>query len=379
MLSVRSRSFVNGEVLARLSRPMMIGSVRNASYSKNPQMKDGSLRALIYNDALHKGKQHLLNDAFNPNRIGKPEVPSSWKIEGKTQSQVIEPRGYNTPALSINEKYSLPDHQYPYFATPFLEGCRGGMINQKIKYEELLPTCAGKLNKLEWSHLTEEDRYTKRNFVIRTAQRTNADTNDLNGMNDFVEGHGGHGAWVYFKKLLVCVFGVAVFSGFPGTNSRSMNGVDPMNQSDTCKGESWVSQIPIFGSLLVDMIVSNAPAIPVLDGFHGQQTTKIQSVPMWAETSRDVRSLSGSERATLTSSSACHVRDSQNVPHVPKQEWMQNNSLYYDDAEGPDRIGNYNVHPWKTGTADSYQNAKTSGDTVDGYNPMQNGAGDPMG
>ena len=78
MLSVRSRSFVNGEILARLSRPMMVGSSRNASYSKNPQMKDGSLRALIYNDAKHRGKQHLLRDEFNPNRLGKPEVPASW-------------------------------------------------------------------------------------------------------------------------------------------------------------------------------------------------------------------------------------------------------------------------------------------------------------
>ena len=76
MLSVRSS--VNGEILARLSRPMMVGSSRNASYSKNPQMKDGSLRALIYNDALKRGKQHLLRDDFNPNRIGKPEVPASW-------------------------------------------------------------------------------------------------------------------------------------------------------------------------------------------------------------------------------------------------------------------------------------------------------------
>ena len=41
-------------------------------------MKDGSLRALIYNDAKHRGKQHLLRDEFNPNRLGKPEVPASW-------------------------------------------------------------------------------------------------------------------------------------------------------------------------------------------------------------------------------------------------------------------------------------------------------------
>ena len=102
--------------------------------------------------------------------------------------------------------------------------------------------------------------------------------------------------------------------------------------------------------------------------------------------------MSGAERATLTSSSATHCRDSVNVPRVPKQQWLETNTLYYDDAEGPNRIGNYNVstvsrfidykpffqvHPWKTGTEDSYKNAKISGDTVDGYNPMNVGAADP--
>ena len=144
-------------------------------------MKDGSLRALIYNDALHRGKQHLLRDEFNPNRIGKPEVPASWvsanydsiicfmffqKIEGRAPASA-EPRGYSNQALTVDQKYSLPHHEYCYLATPFLAGDRGGKINQRIQYEELLPTCAGKLHKLEWSHLTEEDRYTKRNYVIR--------------------------------------------------------------------------------------------------------------------------------------------------------------------------------------------------------------------
>jgi len=53
--------------------------------------------------------------------------------------------------------------------------------------------------------------------------------------------------------------------------------------------------------------------------------------------------MSGAERATLTSSSATHCRDAINVPRVPKQQWLETNTLYYDDAEGPDRIGNYNV------------------------------------
>ena len=56
-----------------------------------------------------------------------------------------------------------------------------------------------------------------------------------------------------------------------------------------------------------------------------------------------VRAIGGAERATLTSSSATHCRDAVNVPRVPKQQWLETNTLYYDDAEGPDRIGNYNV------------------------------------
>merc|ERR1711937_788777 len=97
-----------------------------------------------------------------------------------------------------------------------------------------------------------------------------------------------------------------------------------------------------------DLIFTNAPVVPIIgDGFHGQSST------------------------------ATHCRDSVNVPRVPKQQWLETNTLYYDDAEGPNRIGNYNVHPWKTGTEDSYKNAKISGDTVDGYNPMNVGAADP--
>ena len=88
------------------------------------------------------------------------------KIEGKTPASV-EPRGYNAPALTHDQKYALPDHQYTFLSFPLLGGDRGGKISQRIRYEEMLPTCAGKLHKLEWSHLTEEDRYTKRNFLIR--------------------------------------------------------------------------------------------------------------------------------------------------------------------------------------------------------------------
>lgn len=342
-------------------------------------MKDGSLRALIYNDALHRGKQHLLRDEFNPNRIGKPEVPASWKIEGRAPA-LAEPRGYSTEALTHSQKYSLPHHEYCYLATPFISGDRGGKINQRINYEEMLPTCAGKLHQLEWSHLTEEDRYTKRNYVIREAQRRNDETADLSGMSENSEGHSWGGARGYYAKLFVCIFMVTIYSGMPGTNSRSINSVDPMNESETCKNESWFASVPILGPLIIDLVFTTAPAVPIVhDGFYGQSATKIQSVPMWAETSGDLRAMGGAERATLASSSATHCRDAVNVSRVPKQQWLETNTLYFDEAEGPDRIGNYNVHPWKTRTEDSYQNAKISGDTVDGYYPMNIGAADPKG
>ena len=56
-----------------------------------------------------------------------------------------------------------------------------------------------------------------------------------------------------------------------------------------------------------------------------------------------VRAMGGAARSSLISSCATHVRDSANVPRVPKQQWLETNTLYFDDAEGPDRIGNYNV------------------------------------
>jgi len=356
---------------------MVIGSVRHASYSKNPQMKDGSLRALIYNDALYKGKTHLLSDSLNPNQTGKIAPPASWKIEARSSTAVVEPRGYEN-ALTVAEKYALPEHQHQFMPNPFL-GCRGGKINQRIRYEELLPTCAGKLSKLEWSHLTEEDRYTKRNHVIRMAQRRNEETADITGMDDYAEGAKGNVWKGYRTKLMLVLFSATIWAGWPGTNSRSMNGIDPNNESQTHMDESWFAKIPILGPLVLDLFFHNSPAFPLLDGMYGNTTSKVQCVPLWAESSADVRSMSGSERGSLHCSSITHNRDLQHVPHVPSANWRENNTLYLDDAEGPDRIGNYNVHPWKTGTTDSYQNAKMSGDTVDGYHPNSAGAADPLG
>ena len=54
-------------------------------------------------------------------------------------------------------------------------------------------------------------------------------------MNDNSEGHSWGGFRGYQAKLFVIAFMVTIYSGLPGTNSRSMNSVDPMYESETCK------------------------------------------------------------------------------------------------------------------------------------------------
>ena len=54
-------------------------------------------------------------------------------------------------------------------------------------------------------------------------------------MNDNSEGHSWGGARGYYGKIFVIAFMATIYSGLPGTNSRSINTIDPMNQSETCK------------------------------------------------------------------------------------------------------------------------------------------------
>ena len=54
-------------------------------------------------------------------------------------------------------------------------------------------------------------------------------------MSENSEGHSWGGARGYYAKLFVVAFMVTIYSGLPGTNSRSINSVDPMYESETCK------------------------------------------------------------------------------------------------------------------------------------------------
>ena len=40
-------------------------------------------------------------------------------------------------------------------------------------------------------------------------------------------------------------------------------------------------------------------------------------------------------------------RNIGSVPTVPPATFREANELYYDGAEGPDKIGHYNVYSWK--------------------------------
>ena len=70
MLSVRQRCYVNTGILKTLARPSI--SVRNASYSKDPQRKTGSLDDLVYNQYHINNKLHLLEPAK------KVTAPGTW-------------------------------------------------------------------------------------------------------------------------------------------------------------------------------------------------------------------------------------------------------------------------------------------------------------
>ena len=52
-------------------------------------------------------------------------------------------------------------------------------------------------------------------------------------MNDNAQGS-SWGGMDYFK-IFCCAVAVTIYAGLPGTNSRTMNTVDPMNESETCK------------------------------------------------------------------------------------------------------------------------------------------------
>ena len=67
------------------------------------------------------------------------------------------------------------------------------------------------------------------------AQRRNEDSNDLDGMNDNAAGHSKGGARGLYARAIAIALVALYWTGFPGTNSRSMNTVDPMNESETCK------------------------------------------------------------------------------------------------------------------------------------------------
>ena len=91
-------------------------------------------------------------------------LASGWVVERKPKAS--------------NEPFPLPSHKYVFESNPFpgfmhngrysaQGGDAGRFVGQSIDYDELLPRCEGKTSPLKWKYLTEEDRYTRRNWTIR--------------------------------------------------------------------------------------------------------------------------------------------------------------------------------------------------------------------
>jgi len=335
MIAARSRCALEGAALSRLSRPVCFNVVvRYASYSKQPFKKDGSLDALIYNDALVRGKLHVLP--------GQEKLQSGWThVRGTKADATVEP-------------FPVPHHEFTYTATPLMHKCDGGWVGQRIEYDEILPRCAGKTSKLEWGSLTEEDRYTKRNWIIRCAQKHVAKTQEMSNTG------GKNYYYQDYAKVLV-VMGLVYYGayGMPTSNDRTMNSLDPADQSELFTKENAIVSVPVLGYLMKTMT-----------GRHWQNTqsgTNVNRYPLWAEfdgKQENLRIIDAHASSALVADGFYNWRDTSPLPRVPSAAFRDKHECYYDGAEGPDRIGNYNMYSWKTG--EQTNNVKISGDCSQG-------------
>jgi len=311
---------------ARLAEiPRVLAQKRHASYSKNPMKKDGSFDSLIYNDALFRNKQHVLN----PKMINAPET---WKLTAgdlKSTGKKIE-----------DEAFPVPVHRYGFWATPFT-GNNGLYVGQQIPYDEILPRCKGKLSPLEWKGLSEEDRYTARNFYIRTHSTAPVHTQHM---------HREDSGQTQFDDIKTQIFygliiGFLVYAGSPLSNNRTNAGLNPDDMY-----EIGTTTNPILTTPGLNLVTAWTWDF----GSPGLQAIAQYKYPLWteAETSNDnVRQTFGNygSLATAVPQFNWEYRDNGTVKATPTVGFREANELYYDGAEGPDKIGPYHVKLWKTG------------------------------
>jgi len=287
--------------------------------------KDGSFDSLIYNDALFRNKQHVLN----PKMINAPET---WKLTAgdlKSTGKKVE-----------EEAFPVPVHRYGFWATPFT-GNNGLYVGQQIPYDQILPRCKGKLSPLEWKGLSEEDRYTARNHYIRCHNTSVVHTQHMHREDN------GQTQWDDVKTQLLygSIFLFLMYAGSPLSNNRCNMGLDPNDTYEIGMTTNPLMTTP--GLNLMNWWVMDA-------GSPGLQAIAQYKYPLWteAETSNnDVRQRFGNY-ASLATAVPCfnwENRDNGSVRPTPSKGFRENNELYYDGAEGPDKIGAYTVKLWKTG------------------------------
>lgn len=320
-------------ISGNLPRQVLVNK-RHASYSKNPMRKTGSFEDLIYNDALFKNKLHLLEK----NRLATPERFKITAGDLKSASKKV-----------AEERFPLPDHQYGAYYMPFVR-LDGMYIGQKIDYENILPRCKGKTEKLEWKSLTEEDRYTARNFYIYTHMNQPTRTKDVHkddaGENERINGGGfSHGTtwhtiiWVAFMTFLW-------YGGHPFSNRKTNGGIDPDDSYIIGLEQNQLSDIPILGDIWNYLWFAGSARYR---GYHEQY-----SYPLWTQSEVQIDSLLAnwrnfSELCKITPQWHHEYRDNGLVKPTPTDAFIKNHELYYDGVEGPDRIGGYFVKSWKTG------------------------------
>jgi hypothetical protein len=331
MLSVRQRCYVNTGILKTLARPSI--SVRNASYSKDPPRKTGSLDDLVYNQYQINNKLHLLEPAK------KVTAPGTWTVKSKR-----------------DEPFPVPVHRFPYEADKILpRGDCGGFQGYRIQYEEILPRCKGKMHKLEWSHLTEEDRFTRRNHVIKNLIKMNTHQpyGDFGGFNT-KSMYANRSPLLQWAMVLGSLFlGYMCFAGSPGSNSKMMNNASPDDQSQMEKDLPWVLKVPYLKDILTPAIHSNWSG---LFPAYGGSLFLNYELPLWTEHDHaidGVQHIDADKLNAVANSWFISNRNRSAVKPVPSSAFREKFECYYDGTEGPDKIGKYNVASWKTGECDS--------------------------
>jgi len=323
MLSVGTTQW--GRCIENLPRAVL-SQKRHASYTKTPMKKDGSFDSLIYNDAVFRNKLHVLDK----NRLKAPE---QWKLTAgdlKKTSQTVD-----------DEAFPVPVHRFPFYCTPF-SGANGYYVGQQIQYEQILPRCKGKLHKLEWKEVSEEDRYTARNFYMRTHTENVRHTQHMHRDD---AGQHERDIWpmMFYAFVLYCL----LYAGLPGQNNRSL--WSPQNPDDS------------YNIGMATNALLTTPGISTFFGgfFMGYPQKHIQyheqyKYPLWTEAEAGVKTVlqnptNYADLAKAVPQWAFEIRNNGTVKECPTPSFRNDHELYYDGAAGPDRIGAYFVKTWKNG------------------------------